>query len=182
VTDGDIQLGLRAKLRSPPTVYNSPDGTYVFSTGSVGNRALWNYEFSINLRTDGGGSLTFADLAGATLTILDVGTGVAQTVDPISYWADNTAYGSAGSGATNADRHSSAVSGDWSAQNSENLTFADSPLAGDVLMLTVTTDEAHGGTTATNSITVNAVPEPTMMSVFGIGLLGLITARRARRG
>src|SRR6185312_16226004 len=100
VTDGTtgIELGLRAKLRGSPTIYNSADGTYIFSTGTSGGRALWNYEFSIDMNPGNKGSanvgpghangLTFADIISASLTVTDNGTGTTQMIDPLAHWLD----------------------------------------------------------------------------------------------
>jgi len=49
-----VELGLRARLRSQPTVNSNGDGTYSFTPGlTSGNMALWNYDFAVNVNFDG---------------------------------------------------------------------------------------------------------------------------------
>ena len=188
VTDDNtgIELGLRAKLRGSATIYDSADGTYIFTTGTSGGRAAWNYEFSIDMDPGHAGSLTLANIFKATLTVKDNSTNVSQAIPLPTYFGDNSGYGNA-SVATNVGKHEPQTSSDWVAQNSENLSFADSPLAGDfnpwygdsyTFTLSVYTSPS---TSVSDSITVDAVPEPATLSMLSVGLFGLIGARRKRR-
>ena len=177
-----IELGLRAKLRSVATLYDSADGTYVFSTGTTGGRALWNYDFSIDLRPGGVGTLTLGDLVAATLTITDVTTGAIATINPLNYWGDSSGIGTIGD--TNAVKHSPQTAFDWSMQNSENLSFADSPLGsgfnpwnGDTYTFALSVT-LPGAVVVSDTITVQTVPEPATFAMFGAALGGLVLLRR----
>jgi len=67
-----IEVGLRAKYRGLNAVIDSPNKVYEVAAGvqSGTSNALWNYEFSIDLRPNGVGSLTVADIAYfSTLTV-----------------------------------------------------------------------------------------------------------------
>lgn len=132
-TQNGIEVGLRAKYRGGPEI-NTPSDDYVVLPGSGPNPAyaLWNYEFSIDLRPGGTGNLLLRDIvAWLTVTVRDstntiIATG---TVNPATHWGDSAGFGS--TGPTLANKNTAAATrGDWSLQNSQNLGFGDSPLAG----------------------------------------------------
>jgi len=196
-TEGNVELGLRAVLRfGGPSAYSSGN-TYIVPTGVSGGRALWNYDFSIDLNTGGAlGGLTFAALSAGgsvSLTVQDITAGgPIFSVDPTTHWTDNDSYG--GGGTTNAAKHPNGglpanvlnFQDDWGTQNSQNLSFPDGPLPGfnpwlgDTYRFTLTL-VTPAGVTISDSIDVTAVPEPASMAVLGAGLVALGTIRRRRR-
>lgn len=173
-TDTGIELGLRAKYRYNGAVINSPDNTYSVVAGhgtlaTSGNNhaattaAAWNYEFSINLGSSG---YTLSDVV-AELAVTDAnangGLGQTVTVNALTHWTDDATFGNVG------------------AQNSENLSFGDSPLAGifdlnaiDTYTFTLTVKDANtGGLLASDTIVVNTTPLPTP-ALSGLLLLGAV--------
>jgi hypothetical protein len=178
-TASGVELGLRAKLRGSPTVYHSADGTYVFSTGTSGGVAWWNYEFSIDLRPGGVGSLVLASLAAASLTVTDNGTGASISVNPLTAWGDDSGYG-ATAGNTSTAKHSPEQALDWGAQNSENPSFGNpafNPWIADsyTFVLSVT---LPGNVTVSDTMIVQTVPEPMTLALLGAGCAGLLVVRR----
>lgn len=183
--ENGIELGLRAKLRSDPNVIDTPTDIYDVPGGpQIGSptHAAWNYEFSIDLEPGGVGSLTLGDI-NASLTITDLTTSATATIDPVTYFGDDAAFGPS-------NEESKPKTTDWGAQNSENPAFASFPLAGDyneaaarTYLITLTVTNAAGDTTlASDSIMVEVVtPEPATFGLIGIAMLAFGLARRYRR-
>lgn len=191
VNQNGIEVGLRAKLRQSPNVIDSPTSLYNVPAGTqIGSptRAAWNYEFSIDLRPGGVGTLTLADIVQyTTLKITDVTTGATSTINPLVYFPDNSTWGSAG-------KSSTPTLSDWGAQNSGNPKFASFPLVGsyDVNAADLYTFQldvnwlAPNGSRATpisllasDTISVQVAPVPLPAAVWsGASLLVLVGAMK----
>lgn len=125
-TGAGLELALRAKNRDTGATPNV-NGVYSFNTGvSTLNpsRALWNYEFSIDV-----GSQSFSMYDFYLGIDLDPGAGVNYTtslIDPLGFLGDN-AYGKAGTlnGQGIVSSYAQAlIDGQTIAQNSLNIVFA----------------------------------------------------------
>jgi len=188
-TDNGIEVGLRAKYRGVDAVIHSTTDDYDVLPGS-GALALWNYEFSIDLQPNGRGSLTLADIAANTiLTVTDLDTGDTATIKPLTYWNDSTGFGSGGAaGVTSTGKDKPATATDWGIQNSENLGFGDSPLAGlfnpnaaHTYEFDLAVKDVTGTTLASTDMEVHVTPEPTSIILFGTMLLAVFVVTRRRR-
>ncbi len=183
-TSGGLTLGLRAKERSGDSVINSSTNLYQVPTGPNqfnASRAFWNYEFSIHV--DDGGNLT--QLVSPTITITDI-----TTPHPVSSFnpllLDNSVVDAAGV-VTHLPGNTPPGSSEVGGQNSENLTFgAPVGLSGFDFnaadQYEITLSATYNGSVISDTIEVQAVPEPTTLSLLGAGLLGLFISRRKRRG
>ena len=166
-------------IDSSSNLYDLPAGPQVSSP----SHAAWNYEFSIDLDPNGVGTLTMAGID-ASLTITDLTTSATATIDPLTYFPDNSAFGPSG-------KESPQQSTDWGAQNSENPKFASFPLASgynenapDLYQFTLTvTNAAHTSTLATDTIMAQVVtPEPASLGLIALGAAALILRRKAYSG
>jgi hypothetical protein len=186
-SENGIEIGLRIKLRQDPNVINSPTDIYNVPIGpqiSSPTHAAWNYEFSIDLRPLGVGSLTLNDIT-AALVITDVTTSVTSaSINPLTYWGDDTGFGSGG-------KTTPESAAQWGVQQSENPIFADFPLAADynenavrlyqfTLTVTKTSDGSLLGSDTVFAQTV--APEPGTFLFIGVGLGLLMLSIRAKLG
>jgi hypothetical protein len=180
VNNGGVELGLRAKLRQVNAVIEPVGNVYTVPNGPqtnpvfTPNRAAWNYEFSIDLQPGGAGSgLTLNDIT-AELVITNVQQAQSATVNPLTWWTDDSYWGPSGK--------TSVASGlNWGAQNSESPTFGDFPLAAFYNMSSTddyqfTLNVYRGGTAtptaliASDTILVDVVATP-LPSAAGMGAL-----------
>ena len=196
--DGNIELGLRAKYRRDVTIVPSDDdylmqagGCYLSPTCTGNNApsttiALWNYEFSVNLRAGGTEGLTFANTS-TTLTIADLTKGTTTgPFDPFGKWSDSAVFGSSGAGSQSPGIDWSKY---WGIQNSENLGFSDGPLVGfnpnngDLYQFTLAVEVVAGdykGEKVFADMEVQATPEPASILLFGT-LLGAVALACRKR-
>jgi hypothetical protein len=190
-TENGVELGLSAITRYIGPIVPSPSNSNVYDVplgattvaGKTGS--AWGFDFSINLQPPGGSSLTLGDIT-ALLTLTDVVNGTTGSFDPFAGIPDNTAYGPSGKQSCGG----ACAPADWAVQNSEALSFGSintafgDPLynmnAMDTYIITLTVS-GPGGQLASDTIVVNAVPEPTSMALFATGLAGLGMLRRRRR-
>jgi len=193
-----IEVGLRAKYRQGATVIDTPNDDYVVMAGfQDATHALWNYEFSIDLRPNGVGTLTIADIVNlSTLTVTDITTGATNTVNLFSpaFAADDSGFGTT-NGTTGADRINeslatlAAFEAGWGAQNSENPLFGNWPLAGlqtfnpnaaDTYEFDLKVVENSGTVLATADMEVQATPEPSALILLATVAFGCLLILRRR--
>ncbi|MBC8096679.1 MAG: VPDSG-CTERM sorting domain-containing protein [Akkermansiaceae bacterium] len=195
-TGSGITLGLRGKNRHPATSTANVNGVYSFATGLIppnNNRAVWNWEFSINSGT--------ALLPAYDYYVgidLDPSQGISYTyVNALTYWTDNS-FGTAatlnGQGAeaapNNAANSAALAAANSIAQQSQNLVFVGgNPLLDATYnyeLFAVASGAGANGTRLTDvGITVvvgnggSRVPDAGSTSMLlGAGLVGLAGLRR----
>ena len=197
-----IELGLRAKVRFdengvPQNIFNSlGNGTYVHRVGQYMNngRANWSFEWSINSDFNGSGG----PLDGLTYLIEIDNDPTAGTnflsFDPINSGCADHALGTNATGNGGGTSYSCPAAGYATditvlnvAQNSWQLNFfTGSPFFHafdpDTLGEYTFRLTAFSGSTqiAQTEITVEAVPEPGTLAIFGLGLAGLGCVRRRK--
>lgn len=201
-TGSGIEIGLRAKYRNVDSVIHTSDDDYSVLIGGCTtpactgggaahpNYALWNYEFSIDLRPNGVGTLTLADIATNTILTVTDSEGHTASINPLTHWGDDTGFGSGldgANGVTSTGKHKPETTTDWGVQNSENLGFGDSPLnaffnpnASDTYSFQLQVINNAGTVLATDDMEVQATPEPSAVILFGT-LLTLVLAGVRRK-
>jgi hypothetical protein len=190
-TNNGIEIGLRAKYRQVNSVIDTPNNVYGVAPGlQDATHALWNYEFSIDLRPAGVGTLMISDILNSTLTVTDLNTLATNTVLLSALAGDYSGFGTAG-GTTGANRIDespgtiAAFLAGWGAQNSENPMFGNFPLSGFDPNAGHTYEfnlKVIQGTSllASNTIDVQVAPEPTAAIPVGIIVLSLLIFARRR--
>jgi hypothetical protein len=170
-TGNNLELALRAKNRTTvgPVLIDGSTGVYSvpagFCTSGCGTpKAKWNYEFSIHT-LDGSALTNYSFLLGVDHDPT-AGTNFSY-VNPLTYFGDNATDGLAGS------------------QNSENITFGNTPGGAidanatglyDFILLAYNSRQELIGQV---DMTVQ-VPEPGSFALFGLGLAGLAALGRRK--
>lgn len=207
-TGGGVEIGLRAKTRynssgTPENTFNWDGGsTYSFDPANgnpPANRAMWNFEWSINSDVDdtSGNDLNDFVYELALFRVNADGTDLADAFvfDPINTLygdhsiGDNLTTAATDSVAGDASEYATLISSNNVAQNSWNYGFFNgsgtgvlegiNPSSGGTYIIRLT---ALDGTdiVASSEITVNVVPVPTA-ALAGLGLLGVLGGARVIR-
>jgi hypothetical protein len=116
-TENGIEIGLAARTRGVAPNVIPIGNVYDFAAGGSGGNALWNFNFSVDLRPGAVGNLTLSQIT-TQLTVVDALTGATKTTETLGI-PDNAGWGPAGKNVAIAN-----LTTDWGAQNSENLGFA----------------------------------------------------------
>jgi len=193
-TNGSTEIGLSAVTRFIGPIVPSPTNSDVYDV-PLGNTTVpaetgsaWGVTFSINLQDPPPPALTLSDIT-AVLTVLDVGTGATVTGSVFSF-PDNTCYGPSGKDAT-----CSSPTTDYGIQNSEPGSLLSSigdpgfnDNKPDTYDVTLSVSGCAGASCTptllgTDSIVIDAVPEPASLAIFGTALagLGFLYRRRSSR-
>lgn len=202
-TTAGIEVGLRAKDRQTVTSIDGSSGIYVaragLCTGGTGfcgpvtNKALWNYEFSVNTQ-----NAAPSDLLGNYRVELRIDTDRSAAVnfviisDAYTNWGDNEYIDGAGPKRIGG----LPIAGENGVQQSVNPLFGNSgfqtpnpfspfdPFAAGLYEIEISvyaaTDTAGLTELAGTDITVQVIPEPASALLVGLGLAGLGFIRRRK--
>jgi hypothetical protein len=193
-TENNVEIGLRTSHRQVGPVTPTSDSTYNVPTGNNvpqggANRAWWNFEYSVNLRADGTGTLTNADNVNVSITVVDVRNGTSVVLNPFLDFPDNSGWN--GSKVAQ-DTNGVAFAAAYGFQNSENLTFGQfAPLGfnmdqDDTYFITMSLSGAVPLMLVSETVVVGAgapVPVPAALPLFasGLGMLGFLVRRRKQK-
>ena len=205
-TIGTLEMGLRAKNRGTFDGDGS-SGTYTFGLGlcnpvcSGGAKAMWNYEFSVNTRAGGIGTVDLTsrivevrvDTDGTALTAFTAWTDVTTNWGDNSYWdgADEGLPGTAGP-STDEKRVGTgpASAGEFGVQQSANPLFGNSlfqpgfdPFASGLyrIEMRVRDSTITTGNSTLGEVGINVqVPEPSSLALVGLAIAGLGFASRRK--
>lgn len=211
-TDSGVEVGLRAKLRYdangqpqnifnysgtvPVGVGNVPYGLYVFDAGAPAafpNRALWNFEWSINTDVDGSTGWNVGDLTYfLRFDTVPQPTGSPLVFDPIlasnnpnGWWdhsfGDNSTPQSGGAEATDAASYATLLANNNVAQQSWNEGFFPSsfnPNATGDYLISLSAFDPGFNFVGQAGIVVRVVPEATSFLMVGLVAAGSLLGYR----
>ncbi|MGN6370167.1 MAG: hypothetical protein ACTHN5_18070 [Phycisphaerae bacterium] len=181
--ENGVELGLRAKYRQNGAVIDTNSNLYTVvpgaqtnttsgGNGAATNRAAWNWEFSIDLRPNGVGTLSLSDIINSTtLTFTDLTTStVLFSGSPFAGFPDTSSFGASG-------KNSPFSVNDWAAQNSENGVFFPGfdMNAPHLYEVTLDVKGVTGAPIASNTIDIQVAPLPSA-ATMGLGMLALVGA------
>lgn len=180
-TASNVQVAIRAKDRATLQTLDGSSGVYGAGYGLVGgNKAAWNYEFSVNLRADGTGNMDFSDVTAQMFVDIDPTAGFNwQMLDIESNWPDNCWW----DGSAPRRCGATPLAGEYGAQQSANPLFGDSgfafnPGAGLYGLRLVVSDNT--GDVLSSVETAVQIPEPGSLALVGLALAGLGYSRRRK--
>ena len=174
-----LELGLQVVTRYVGPVTQGAGNTYTVPTGdtAVGGKSGTDWAYVFSVYNAGPDTYTYS------ISITD---GVnSSNFDP-SIIADNGTIAADGTETANPNAQpvSSTNSLGTGFQNAETLAYPVVGLPGynewdaDTYTITLTATDNTTQVVTSDSITVNAVPEPVSMSILGVGLFGMAAARR----